>query len=305
MRKAVTGGVFAVSVTPYFENGEVDLKAAAEIAQFCISAGCRGLFIAGSTGDMMLLDRRERSTLVQAARRVVPSDIVLLAGANETSVRATLEMVNSLADAGADYAVLTPPQGMKFSQNELEVWYLTLADKSRLPLFLYHHVHAVTPIAVETVVRLAQHNNIVGLKETGTDHDRFLALKESTRDENFMILQGCERFVPQSLAAGCRGTITALAAVWPEQAMAIWNANQLHKEEEILRQRVLQLKICEIFDFMPCDFSSSYFGYTLKQMLVWRGVLKNAYCRMPGFIPDSNYTSQLKEFLKGIGFPFS
>jgi 4-hydroxy-tetrahydrodipicolinate synthase len=280
-------GVVAVAVTPCRQPGEIDPPAMARLCRALGDHGCHGLFVAGSTGEMPLLDEDDRRRLVAAAREGVEPDIVLYAGISGTGLKQTIRYARHAAAEGADVGVLMAPAMFRFSQEELIAYVRAVADTSPIPVALYHHVRMPTEFAVDTVARLAEHPNIVAIKDTSRDLDRLQKLVEMSRAQRLAVFQGYEPLVHASLRCGAAGCVIALAGVVPEWLAELWRLHDAGEEAaaKLVQQRLL--KLCGLFSLPAIQRSFGYFGYVLKRALQYRGWLDTTAGMMPGLVPDS------------------
>ena len=297
------GGCVPVTVTPYLNDHEVDTAAMKSLAARLSTAGCDGLFVAGSTGDMPFLSIPERVKLIQAARQGMSSDTVLYAGISDFSLKDHIENAKRFADAGADAAVLMAPIiFFTVSQPEVVEFFRQIADASPIPIVLYHHMKVTTRTEPATIAQLVDHPNIIGMKETGPTIDRTLEILKIVKGHEFFVLQGREAFLDESFKAGCHGCVAALAGVSPEPFVGLnqaWRAGDMTAFQAHLNEVD---RLCTLFDLMPGE-SFSYFTYTLKRMLEYRGWTDNAHVRLPGWTADPNYDRLLTETLKKFDYP--
>ncbi|XP_025736605.2 4-hydroxy-2-oxoglutarate aldolase, mitochondrial isoform X5 [Callorhinus ursinus] len=146
----------------------------------------------------------------------MPKDKLLLAGSGCESTQATVEMTVSMAQVGADAAIVVTPcyyRG-RMSSAALIHHYTKVADLSPVPVVLYS-VPANTGLAlpVDAVVTLSQHPNIVGIKDSGGDVTRMGLMVHKTRRQDFQVLAGSAGFLLASYAVGAVGGVCALANV--------------------------------------------------------------------------------------------
>ena len=143
---------------------------------------------------------------------------LVLAGSGCESTRETIQMTKAMADAGADIAVVITPCYYKGKMvgGVLEQHYTAVADASPIPVVLYSvPANTTIDLPVETVVRLAKHKNIIGIKESGGDITKIGSMVHLTRGEDFQVLAGSASFLQASLSCGAVGGICALANVLP------------------------------------------------------------------------------------------
>jgi 4-hydroxy-tetrahydrodipicolinate synthase len=220
------------------------------------------------------------------------------------SIFETIENTKRFADAGVDVGVLmTPMFFMKPSQAELTAYFTQIADASPIPILLYHHASMPLAIELETIRAVASHPNIIGMKETDKQANRVAEILDATKGTRFFLMQGSEGLALASFRQGAHGLMGALPGVIPESYVKLWRLFKENNEAEIAKLEVELGNLVKIFSLMPRTISGSYFGYTLKLMLMHRGWLKNAYTRMPGFVPDAAYQEKIRAFLDEIHFP--
>jgi len=173
--------------------------------------GCDGIFVLGSTGSWHLLDERQRRALTAAAREGAPASARLYVGISGTGPEQSVRFASCAAEDGADVVVVTAPLMCKYSQGELAQYFTRIADGSPLPLILYHHPRIPTPLEVETIAKLSGHPNIVGVKDTSMDMERFKGLVDRTAENGVAVMQGSEKLIHEGLKVGGAGCMTALA----------------------------------------------------------------------------------------------
>lgn len=303
--QAPVGGIVSVLVTPYHKDHTVDPGAMGTICQHQASCGVNGVFVCGSTGDMGFLSSREREPLFREAKKgLAGSKAKLYGGVTALSIFETIENTRRFAEAGVDIGVLMAPLFFsRPSQAELAAYFQQIADASPIPILLYHHASAPTPIGIETIRAVASHPNIVGLKETDKQANRLAEILDSTKGAKFSVMQGSEAMALASFRQGGHGLLGAMPGVIPEPYVKLWRLFQEKNDPEIARLEIELGKLVKIFAMMPRTISASYFGYTLKLMLMRRGWLSNAYTRLPGFVPDPAYKEKVQAYLDEIGFP--
>ncbi len=300
---AQVGGIVAVLVTPYAKDGAVDPVQMELLARNVAHAGVNGLFVAGSTGDMPLLEMAERETLFHAAKKGAGKSVILYGGVTSFSVSGTIENCKRAAAVGVDVAVVMPPLFFfKYSVAEITAYMKQIADGSPIPVLMYHHQMAPTPIELETIEALIEYPNILGMKETGKSIDRTYEILKLKKGKRFLLLQGNEGYVPESLTAGVDGMMGALPGVYPEVYVEMYKAHREKDAAAFKRSVEMADALCNVFSLMPRGESFSYFGYTLKRLLVLRGWQTNAYSRLPGFVPNPELDKRLAEFSER--FPF-
>ncbi|XP_035397150.1 4-hydroxy-2-oxoglutarate aldolase, mitochondrial [Cygnus atratus] len=210
------GGIFPPLATPFSALREVDYAQLEANLRRYASIPFRGLVVLGSTGEHPYLAPRERLEVLSCVRRALPRDRLLLAGSGCESTQATVELTVSMAEAGADAALVVTPCYYRgaMSSAALVRHYTEVAEASPIPVVLYS-VPANTglELPLEAVLTLAQHPNVIGIKDSGGDITRVGLLVHKTRQEDFQVLAGSAGFLLASYAVGASGGVCALANV--------------------------------------------------------------------------------------------
>ncbi|HEX8772400.1 MAG TPA: dihydrodipicolinate synthase family protein [Pyrinomonadaceae bacterium] len=229
-------GILLPFTTPFDAAGEVDAPALRSNIERWNETGVRGYVALGSTGERVHLEERECLAVIEAARASIPRHLALIAGAGQESTRATINEVRRFAEAGADSMLVITPHFYRraMTQSALVGHYLSVADASPVPVVLYN-MPDLTGISIvpETVARLSEHENIIGIKDSSSD---ILNLAEMLRlvPEDFAVLTGNGPLLYAALAAGARGAILAVGCVAARLSIAIFAAVRAGEHERAL-----------------------------------------------------------------------
>jgi 4-hydroxy-2-oxoglutarate aldolase len=224
---ASVGGIIAPVVTPFDPTGDaLDIESFRFNLRAHLEAGLAGIVVAGSTGEATLLSESERADLLECARAVVPRERWLIAGIGAESTRLTIERARTAGDIGVDAVLVVGPHYYPQSgtPDALIGHYTRIADKSPVPVMLYNipqYMHYNLPPSV--VEQLAQHPNIVGMKDSGGDLT-VLAGFLRAQSPTFSVLTGNASILQSALTAGVRGGILAVAVFAPALALALVEA---------------------------------------------------------------------------------
>ena len=266
MEKLSLSGVYAPIPTPFDADGAVAHDKLAENIAKWSETPLAGLLVLGSNGEFAYLSDKEKVEVLRTARQAIPRDKLFIAGTGCESTRCTLELTEQAAAIGADAAIVITPSyyTSKMDAQAMRRHFLELADRSPLPIILYN-MPACTGIdlSAETVVELAQHPNIVGIKDSSGN---VVKLGEIVRaaPPNFSVLAGSASFLYPALALGAVGGIMALANIAPEQCYLIYRYTLEGRHEEARR---LQLRMIP-----PNIAVTARFGVPgLKLALDWLG----------------------------------
>lgn len=187
----------------------------------------RGIVALGSNGEAPLLSEDEGDAVIAAVREVVPRDRVLIAGTGRESTRAAIAASRRAADLGADAVLVRTPSYFKsrMTPDAFIAHYTAIADAVPIPVLLYNYP-AVTGLTLtaETVARLAEHPNIIGMKETTTDAAQIGAYIAAARGQQFDLLAGSAPGFYPALCLGAAGAILAAVCVVPRACAALFDA---------------------------------------------------------------------------------
>ena len=221
-------GVLGPVVTTFQSaSGELDPESFGRNVRAHLDAGMHGIVVTGSTGEAALLDERERTTLVDAARKQIPRDRLLIVGTGAESTRTTRRNTRLAAEHGADAVLVVAPHyyGAKaMTHAALAAHYAAIADTSPVPVVLYNipkYMHFALPPAL--VAELARHENIVGIKDSSGDLNLLGGYLEAQSD-SFSVLTGNGATFKRALEMGARGGILAVALIATTLALEVFTA---------------------------------------------------------------------------------
>jgi dihydrodipicolinate synthase/N-acetylneuraminate lyase len=177
-------GIFPPITTPFYPEGSVYYKKLeANVAQYS-KTPVAGIVVQGSTGEAILLSDQERRDVFKAAREAAAPHKALIAGTGIESAIETLRLTEYAASLGYDAAMVRTPHYYKAQMHPLNMatFFRTVADRSPLPIVIYNFPQATGyDIPAELVIELADHPNIVGIKESGGNLDKVRRMVEGTR----------------------------------------------------------------------------------------------------------------------------
>lgn len=177
-------GIFAPATTPFYPDERIYLKKLEfNIARLSLT-GLAGLVILGSTGEAVALDDAETREVLRVAAESAAEDKVLIAGIGRESVKATIDLAEYAAAAGYDAVLVRNPcyYRPQLTAEALLHYFRTVADRSPLPVILYSiPKFTQAEIPLEVIAELAQHPNILGLKESSGSVERVRQVVQATR----------------------------------------------------------------------------------------------------------------------------
>jgi 4-hydroxy-tetrahydrodipicolinate synthase len=276
-------------VTPCTPEGKIDLDGFRSVCNEMLEVGCRGIFVAGTTGRGPWFSLGERQKLCRTAADQIKSAVLLFAGCSSSGLPEMLENARAMADAGANIAVATVPSYFHYSQSEIEKIYLEFADACPLPVMVYDIPEFTNvKLANEMVLRLANHGNVIGFKDSSADYERFKGLLEALRDfPDFYLMQGKENLIADSLRLGASGFIVSLLHIDPRPFVGVYQAvragdDQLANSLQAEINKVIEL-VRETIERRP---ASSTLFHMLNYALRKRGICENILLDHDDDAPD-------------------
>lgn len=235
-------GIMPPITTP-FENGEVAYHKLAENMKSWNRTGLSGYVVMGSNGESAFLTREEKLRLIETVKANLGSEKILMAGTGSDSIKETVALTNDAAARGADYALVLTPSFYKGQMNGAAFmrYFTQVADQISIPLLIYN-VPKFTGVSIDAqvVAQLAQHPNIVGLKNSA-ENSAHTAEIISVVGKDFSVLVGTASVLYPGLAAGATGGILALANIAPDRCVQLQEHVEAgrHAEASTLQKQLI------------------------------------------------------------------
>ena len=236
-------GMFPPVTTPFGPDGAVALGRLRENLARYNRVGLAGYVLNGSTSESVLLRWDEVYRVWETGKEAAAPGKTMIAGSGAESTTETIEHTNRAASLNYDAALIRTPSFYRpaMTEDNLAEHYLRVADAARIPILIYS-VPIFTQIQVEAplVARLAQHPNIVGMKDSSGDVPG-VAKIIAAAPKPFRMLVGSAATLYQSLQIGAIGAILALACAFPELCVGIYEASRAGDpvRAQALAQRLL------------------------------------------------------------------
>lgn len=209
-------------VTPFTDDGLLDLDGAQLLAERLVDGGCDGLVLSGTTGESPTTSDSEKSALVRAVADAVGDRASIVAGVGSFATRHTMELALQAEKAGADGLLVVTPYYSKPPQDAVEAHFLEVADASGLPLALYDIPGRTgTRIEPETMLRLAEHPRIVAVKDCAYD---LMGTQKVIARTDLAYYTGCDEYILALYAVGGVGYVSTVANVVPHQLRSVIDA---------------------------------------------------------------------------------
>jgi 4-hydroxy-2-oxoglutarate aldolase len=227
-------GIFPPIPTTFDHADRIDTRAMTANVTRWMTTPLAGVLALGSNGEAVLLDEAESDLVLATVRDAVPSSRLLIAGTGRESTRATIDACRRAAALGADAVLVRPPAYYKtqMTPDALIDHFRRVADAAPVPTLLYNLPVTGVVLNQAVVASLAEHPNIVGLKETSSELERlgqFAAI-----DPRFRVLSGSAPVVYPALVSGASGGILAVANVLPGECVALFEHARAGRHAEAL-----------------------------------------------------------------------
>ncbi len=227
------GAILTAMVTPFDEQGELDLREAQRLACWLVERGNDGLVIAGSTGEGQTLEPRERVALWKAVKEAVGTSAIVVANAGTNSTRESVSAVEAAASAGADAILAVVPYYNKPTQSGMLAHFGAIADATQLPVVVYNIPgRTAANMLPETLFELARrHKNLAGVKESSGDLKQIgIVLRE--RSKGFLVWAGDDHLFLPCLALGADGVVGVASHLCSPEYRRMFDAFRSGRVEE-------------------------------------------------------------------------
>jgi len=237
-------GIGPPLVTPFDTDGAVDHDRLATLVDWVEDRGVDFVVPCGSTSEAELLTPEERGAVIETV--VEAASVPVIAGTGAPGQAETLRNTAVAADAGADAALVVTPFYYNHDQATLEAYYREVADVSPLPVYLYSvPMFTGVKLTPKTVGALADHPNVVGMKDSSGDVAAALDVLNWTDNAAFDLVVGAGGVLAPALAAGATGGILAIANLVPTRVREIYTATQEGDPEQARAQNADLLALKE------------------------------------------------------------
>lgn len=199
-------GILPPITTPFYPDGQVYYKKLEHNVERFSRTPVAGIVVLGSTGEALMLSDQERRDVLKVARQAAAPNRVLIAGTGVESAIETLRLTEYAAELGYDVAMVRTPHYYKKQMlpANMLAFYRTVADRSPLPVIIYNFPQATGyDIPAEVVIELAEHPNLIGIKESSGDVEKVRNMVERTRHikRSATVTETFDAVTPRMLAA--------------------------------------------------------------------------------------------------------
>ncbi len=284
------GRLLTAMVTPFNAQGEVDYKQAGKLAQALVASGSDGVVVAGTTGESPTLTWEEEDKLFREVKAALGGKGSLIAGTGSNSTAEAVEATRDAEKVGVDACLLVVPYYNKPSQEGLYQHFKTIAQSTKLPCILYNvPSRTVTNLNAETVVRLSQIENIVGVKEASGNMEQVSRIIIGAR-KGFLVWSGNDGDTFSLMALGGYGVISVASHLVGKQIKAMVEALAAGrlKEAAALHNRLLPVftGLFILSNPVPLKYALNQIGFPVGKP------------RLPLVEPDEKSAAAIREMVR-------
>ncbi|MBB5663714.1 4-hydroxy-tetrahydrodipicolinate synthase [Rhizobium leguminosarum] len=297
-------GVVPPVVTPLNPDLTVDYPSYTRVLEHLIDAGCHGVFVLGSTSEVIFHDEKTRRQIIEHSAKVVNGRVPLIVGVIDPTTDRVIAHSKVAKAAGADAVVVTAPFYTVTSQPEILDHFRYIHDAVDVPLVAYDIPVCVhVKLQRRTVVTLAKEGTIIGLKDSSGDDGNFrYALLDLAEHKDVFLMTGSEIVVDNALLMGAHGVVPGIANVDPHGYIRLWNAAQ---RGDWVAAKKEQERLCRLFEIVwvaqgRVSGGASGIG-AFKTAMQRLGIIDTAVMPRPRASLNDAETARIDEILRATG----
>ena len=215
-------GVIPAIITPMHNDEGINKRELQRQVNRQITAGAETIFCLGTNGEFYALSYEEKISVIETVVEACQGKAKVLAGTGCVTTKETIQLSNDAKQIGVDGLSVICPYFAQASQQDLLHHFMEIADHCDLPLLIYNNpARTGANVAEDTLTSLANHENIVGIKDSSGNFDNILRYISST-NRNFTVLSGNDSLILWTLLAGGAGGISGICNLFPERMISIY-----------------------------------------------------------------------------------
>lgn len=291
MKKTIFTGAATAIITP-FKDDKVDYESFARLIDWQIDEGIDAIVVCGTTGEASTLSDEEHKQAISFAVKQVAGRVPVIAGTGSNDTSYAIEMTKFACEAGADAMLVVTPYYNKATQTGLIKMFTTIADASTKPIILYN-VPSRTGcnILPATAAKLAEHENIVAIKEASGNMSQIAELAHLVGDKMDIYSGNDDQIVP-ILSLGGKGVISVLSNPMPKATSKICHDYFNGNHAESLKA---QLDLLPLVNALFCEVNP----IPVKAAMSLMGFCENSL-RLPLTEMEADHEAKLTEIMKNL-----
>ncbi len=284
------GRLLTAMVTPFDARGEVDYQQAKRLAISLLNSGSDGVVVSGTTGESPALNKEEKLRLFAETKSALANSGAVVAGTGSYNTRESQELTKEAEKIGVDACLLVVPYYNRPTQQGLWEHFKAIAQSTTLPCILYNvPSRTVTNLAADTVIKLSQIDNIVGVKEASGNLGQIAEIIQGTK-EDFLVYSGNDSDTFSILALGGYGVISVashLVGIQIKDMMEKFFNGEVLEAASIHRKSLPLISALFIIpNPMPVKWALNYIGFSVGKP------------RLPLIEPDEKSANLIQATLK-------
>jgi 4-hydroxy-tetrahydrodipicolinate synthase len=285
-------GVYTALVTPFNEDGSIDEQALRDLVDFQIEEGISGLLPMGTTGESPTVSPGEHIRIIEIVIEQAGGRVPVIAGTGSNSTDEAVEMTVQAMECGADASLQVAPYYNKPSQEGFFKHFTQVADAVDIPIIIYNIPGRTGKnIENETMLRLAEHPSIVGVKEASASIPQIMDLIQR-KPKDFAVLSGDDNLAFPIVTLGGKGVVSVASNLIPGRMMDFIKSGLAGNLEEFRNKHYELLPFFKgvFFDTNPIP---------IKCAMAMKGMLKEVY-RLPICSMDNEKKQKMKKVLQDL-----
>lgn len=245
-------GTGVALVTPFKKDHSIDFDALTKLVLHQINNGTNYLVILGTTGESPTINKSEKQAIIEHIKTINNNQLPLVLGIGGNDTIAVTEQIKSQNVDGISAILSVSPYYNKPNQNGIYNHYQYLADNSPLPLILYNVPGRTgSNISVETTLKLAEHQNILGTKEASGNFSQCMEIIKH-KPNHFSVISGDDAFTMPFIAMGMDGVISVIANAYPKQFSQLV---EMSLKGQISEARTIHYQLLDVMNLIFADGS--------------------------------------------------
>ncbi len=288
MKPILFSGVGTAIVTPFLGEG-IDFHCLGALIEFQIAQGVNAIVICGTTGESVTLSEQEQEDCFAFAVEKCNGRVPVIAGCGSNCTAHSIRLCRAAQAAGADGLLLVTPYYNKATPAGLIAHYTAIADAVSLPILLYNvPTRTCVDLSPTVCATLAEHENIVGIKEASADLAKVQRILSACPD-GFSVYCGDDTLLLPYLAVGARGVISVASNLVPSEVGHLY---ETYSRGDVIAAAREQAHLFPLFEAMFCEVNP----IPVKTALSLLG-LCSAQMRLPLCAAQAQTVARLRELL--------
>ena len=290
MQKKDFKGIYTALLTPYSEDGAINIDALYKLIDFNIKAGVNGFYVGGSTGKGAILSPEKRKEVFSAVAKINAGRVTLIGHVGSTSTETSVELAKFVTDHGYDAVSAVAPYYYSYVYDAVKQYYYDIAEASGAPLIIYNYPLSgsfnLTPRKAQD---LLQNEKIIGIKHTSQDLYMISRFKELEHPP--IVYNGYDEMLAGGLTMGADGGIGSTYNFMPHRIVALYRAFQRGDLKETMR---LQTEVNKIISAIIDEAGRCGVMNCEKWVLTYMGIPMGE-CKRPFLSAGEEEKSKMRE----------